>query len=146
MSETAKNGSLSNAPADLAWMHLTARYDLLITRADSDVGLDYLVCLTKKDDKPSLRQFGIILRAERKPTTVEQLNKVLRPTMRLVQRVGEFPYPVCLLYFTMEDNRGYYTWVAEPILTEDGKPRLQKHAGELARRSIGRPSIRSSAR
>ena len=43
-------------------------------------------------------------------------------------RVSEFPYPVCLLYFTMEDNRGYYTWIAEPVLTEDGKPRLQVHS------------------
>jgi hypothetical protein len=48
--------------------------------------------------------------------------------MQSFSRVQEFPYPVCLLYFTMEDNQGYYTWIAEPVLTGDGKPQLQMHA------------------
>ncbi|HKB38859.1 MAG TPA: hypothetical protein VKD72_20615, partial [Gemmataceae bacterium] len=42
-------------------------------------------------------------------------------------RIGEFPYPVCLLHFTMDDDQGYYTWVAEPVVTKDG-PRLIQHA------------------
>jgi len=109
-------------------MHLTRRDDLIVTPAGKDGGLDYLVSLTWKNEKPSLRQFGVILRAARKPANEEQLNKLLRPIMQSLQRVGEFPYPVCLFYFTMEDNQGYYTWVAEPVLTDDGKPQLQNHA------------------
>ena len=140
MSENGKEWFVAERARALAWMHLTQRDDLLITQAGKDVGLDYLVSLTMKNDKPSLRQFGIVLRAARKPATVEHLNKILRPTMQSLRRVGEFPYPVCLLYFTMEDNRGYYAWVAEPMLTEDGKPRLQRH-GAAACKLFDRPAL-----
>src|SRR5262245_27420486 len=58
-------------------------------------------------------------------STEGRLNKILRPTQESFFQVREFPYPVCLLYFAMEDNQGYYTWIVEPVLTEDGKPQLQ---------------------
>jgi hypothetical protein len=140
MSENGKDWFVVERARALAWVHLTERDDLVIAPAGKDVGLDYLVSLTKKDDKPSLRQFGVILRAARKPVTLNQLDKLLRPTMQSLQRVGEFPYPVCLLYFTMEDNRGYYTWVAEPLLTSDGKPQLQRRAAASCN-PLDRPAL-----
>lgn len=140
MNENNKEWFVAERAQALAWMHLTQRDDLIITQTSKDVGLDYLVSLTKKNDKPSLRQFGVILQAARKPLTVEQLDKLLRPSMQSLQRVGEFPYPVCLLYFTMEDNRGYYTWVAEPVLTEESKPRLQRHAAASCK-MLDRPAL-----
>jgi hypothetical protein len=128
MSESGKEWFVAERARALALMHLTRRDDLAVTEAGRDVGLDYLVSISREDKKPSVRQFGIVLRATRSPVTEEHLNKVLRPTMQSLLRVGEFPFPVCLFHFTMEDNRGYYTWIAEPVLAEDGKPRLQLHA------------------
>ena len=139
----SKNGNewfLSERAKAMAWMHLTQRDDLLVTRAGADIGLDYLVSLTKQKEKPSLRQFSVILRAARKAVNPERLDKLLRPSMESWQKVGEYPYPVCLFYFTMEDNQGYYTWVAEPILTDDGKPRLKCHAAASCK-PLDRPAL-----
>jgi hypothetical protein len=30
----------------------------------------------------------------------------------------ELPFPVCLFYFTMADDRGYYRWLLEPDTSE----------------------------
>lgn len=137
MRENRKEWFVAERARALAWMYLTERDDLLLTPAAREVGLDYLASLTTKNDKPSLRQFGVILRAARKPAGEEQLDKLLRSTMQSLQRIEEFPYPVLLLYFTMEDNRGYFTWVAEPTLTDEGKPRLQRHATAACKRLDG---------
>jgi hypothetical protein len=133
MSENGQEWFVVERARALAWMYLTERDDLVITKVANDVGLDYQVSLREKDGKSSLRQLGIVLRAARKPTTVEELDKTLRPAMKSLQRIGDFPYPVSLFYFTMEDNRGYFTWVAEPIITEDRKPRLRRHAAASCR-------------
>ena len=54
------------------------------------------------------------------------LDKVLRPTMQSFRGVGAFPYPVCLFHFTMDDDKSYYTWVAEPSVA-GGEARLLMH-------------------
>jgi hypothetical protein len=112
----------------LARMHLTRRDDLRVTHAGKEFGLEYIVFITRKGEKDSVRQLGVVLRAARDPVTEHHLNRVLRPTMQAFQRDGEYPYPVCLFYFTMQDNQGYFTWVAEPVRTESGKPRLMLHS------------------
>jgi hypothetical protein len=130
MSENGQEWFVAERSKVLARVYLTRRDDLVIRDpgAGRDVGLEYLVGITREGEKSSVRQFGVVLRAARDRVTEEHLNKILRPTMESFLRVGEFPYPVCLLYFTMDDNQGYYTWIAEPTLTEDGKPRLQVHS------------------
>jgi hypothetical protein len=35
-------------------------------------------------------------------------------------RYGHFPFPVVLFCFTMESNEGWYTWVAEPVVSPSG--------------------------
>jgi hypothetical protein len=109
-------------------VYLTRRDDLVLSECAKEKGLNYLVWIKNENESPSVRQFGVFLRASVKAHTLPQLNKILRPQMRSLLRGRNFPYPVCLLYFTMEDNQGYYTWMVEPVLTEDGKPRLQRHS------------------
>jgi hypothetical protein len=46
---------------------------------------------------------------------------------------GQFPYSVGLLYFTMQDDQGYFTWLAEPTTPEDG-PRLLLHSEPRCRK------------
>src|SRR5262249_31176399 len=43
----------------------------------------------------------------------------------LVSREGRTT-PVCFFHFSMDDDQGHHTWVAEPAVTEDG-PRLLMH-------------------
>jgi hypothetical protein len=110
----------------LATVYLTRRDDLVVTKAGPGTGLDLLIFITKKEREPSVRQFGVFLRGAKGPVTEARADRILRPTMQSFLRVGPFPYPVSLFYFTMEDDQGYYTWVAEPAV-EAGQPQLRMH-------------------
>jgi hypothetical protein len=113
----------------LAMVTLTRRDDLVIQSAGQGIGLQFIVSITKEKGEQSTRQFGVFLRGTKSAVTEAHLDKVLRPTLRSLLRQGQFPYPVCLLHFTMDDDQGYYTWVAEPAVAAQG-PRLLMH--ELA--------------
>jgi hypothetical protein len=124
----------------LAMMHLTRRDDLVIT-AGRGAGLEYLVAVTARQEprEPSVRQFGVFLRGSKEATTEARLAQVLRLTLARFRRVGPFPYPVCLFYFTMDDDQGYFTWVAEPEVTGNG-PRLLMH-GEAHCHKLDRKTL-----
>ncbi len=62
------------------------------------------------------------------PTTTEHADQVLGPSLKAFRRLGQFPYPVCLFFFTMRDDRAYYTWLLEPVVTPRGKPKLARRA------------------
>jgi len=118
----------------LALMYLSHRKDLVITeQKGADIGLDFIVYVVKESESPSLRQFGIALGGTAGPASAEQLDKALRPTMQSFQRIGQFPYPVGLLHFTMQDDQGYWTWVAEPAVSKDA-PQLLIHSEPHAQR------------
>ena len=55
---------------------------------------------------------------------------VLRPSIRKTLGYGPFPFPVLLFFLTMEKDQGWYTWVAEPLISPDGgvELRVQKEA------------------
>jgi hypothetical protein len=108
----------------LAMMLLTRRADLLIEEVKDDIGLDYIVRF-HTEGKEGLREFGIALRGAWATVTRDHANKVLRPAVQHLKRYGPFLRPVCLFFFTMENDGAWYTWVAEPIESEDGKPLLR---------------------
>ncbi len=111
---------------DLAVMYLTRRSDLEVKWPDnSEEWIDCIVEIKGKE-KPSRRVFGVELRGTMSPVTDDHANKVLYPSMQNILRRGEFPFPVFLLYFTMENNEGRFTWIAEPVV-EEGKPVLKYH-------------------
>ncbi len=108
----------------LAMMLLTHRNDLQIEEVKDDIGLDFIVRI-HTPGKQGLRELGIELRAVWGAVTKNHADQVLRPAIQQVHRYGPFPLPVCLFFFTMENDQAWYTWVAEPIEAEDGKPRLR---------------------
>jgi hypothetical protein len=111
----------------LALMLLTRRSDLVVEETKESSGLDYTVYV-RDEESPGKRPFGVLMRATMSPVTREQANRQLKPTMASFQSIGPFNYPVCVLYFIVKDERGYYTWAAEPVITAEGQPRLQTHA------------------
>jgi hypothetical protein len=119
MSDKRQDWFIAERARTLALLHLTRRKDLVITEAGRDVGLEFVVLITKEEGEASLRQFGVFLRGTKSAATEAHLNKLLHPTMAEIVRAGQFPYPVCLFYFTVDDDQGYYTWVAEPIVREE---------------------------
>jgi hypothetical protein len=118
---------------DLAVMYLTRRKDVEVKWEENSKKWIDCVVEIKGKNPPRRRLFGVELRGTMAPVTDDQANKFLRTSMQAMLRRGEFPFPVCLLYFTMQNNEGRYTWIAEPVL-EDGHPVLTYHAESNAKK------------
>src|SRR5438105_2275167 len=120
-----KEQFLSERVRALANVILTRRGDLTIIDTKRDTGLDFHVSI-EREDKPMRLTFGILLRGVPSPVTAESANKILSPTMGQFQGMRKFTYPVCLFFFTMREEQAFFTWLAEPVLT-DGAPKLVHH-------------------
>ena len=79
------------------------------------------------------------MRGARAPVTIARANKNLGAVLRRRAEIPKVPYPVCILFFTMEDDAGYYTWVAEPVMRE-GLARL-RHRREADCRVLDRAGL-----
>ena len=109
----------------LATIVLTRRGDLTLVDTKRDTGLDFHVTI-HREDKPMRLMFGVLLRGVSAPVTAEHANRVLGPTMGQFQGMRKFTYPVCLLFFTMREEQAFFSWLAEPVVT-DGVPKLVHH-------------------
>jgi hypothetical protein len=105
---------------------LTRRDDLRVVQTKEQTGLDMHVYVDR-EDKPMRLVFGVLLRGAPSPTTADQANKVLGPTMGVFQGLRKFTYPVCLFVFTVREEQAFFTWHAEPVVNEDG-PKLLHHS------------------
>jgi hypothetical protein len=114
---------LDERARQLAYVVLTRRDDLVVAPAE-DPGLDYVVH-TRKKNRQTERTFGVKVKAR------QALGRVPRTA------VGDwsFPFryptlaqdpgtPLCLFVFVMESDTGYYRWLKQPVITEEGKPEL----------------------
>jgi hypothetical protein len=126
MTEHSQEWFIEERTRALAMVHLTRRDDLAVSNAGPGLGLQLIVSIAKRKGEPSLRQFGVCLHGARSATTEAELDKALRPAFRSLRSKGEYPYPACLFHFSMDDDQGYYAWVAEPAVVEAG-PRLLMH-------------------
>jgi hypothetical protein len=109
----------------LAVVHLTRRPDLQVAEVDEDIGFDLRVRILRSEG--GLREFGVELRGAWSAVTRKQANSVLGVAVREAQRFGPFFFPVCMFFFSMDETQGWYTWIAEPVVTETGKARLKQH-------------------
>ncbi len=110
----------------VAIVYLTRRPEITIHEETKDIGIDLLAFITP-EDKAGVRQFGVQLKGIWEDVTAEQANRALRPTMRAMLRHGPFPFPLILFFFTMEKNQGWYTWMAEPLVSPQGGVELPIH-------------------
>ncbi len=112
----------------LATMFLTRREDLSLKRGDRAESIDMVVGILAHDGdgrEPGRRTFGVELRGAMSPVTIVRANKTLGAVLHRRVQPAKVPYPVCLLFFTMEDDAGYYTWVLEPLI-RDGLAKLRR--------------------
>jgi hypothetical protein len=126
VTDEAKELFLADRVRALAAVILTRRPDLTVTETKQSTGLDLHVYIDR-EDKPMRLAFGVLLRGVAAPKTTDSANKILGPTMGQFQGMRKFTYPVCLLFFTMRDEKAYFSWLAEPVRT-DGAPKLVHHA------------------
>ena len=122
MTDEARELFLADRARALAAVILTRREDLTIADTRQSTGLDLHVSIVR-EDKPMRLAFGVLLRSVSSPMSADIANQILGPTMGQFQGMRKFTYPVCLLFFTMRDEKAYFSWLAEPILTS-GAPKL----------------------
>ena len=81
-----------------------------------------MTCLStlNLENKEAHRKFGVAPRGHWSALTREDANDVLDSTMQQMCRYGPFPFPVVLLFFTMENSEGWYTWAAKPVVSPGG--------------------------
>ncbi len=125
MTDELKAQLIGERARALATIILTRRSDLTIVDTKKDTGLDFHVYIDR-EDKPMRLTFGILLRGVSSPVTAEHAKKILGPTLGQFQGMRKFTYPVCLFLFTMRDEDGYFSWLAEPVVT-GGAPKLVHH-------------------
>jgi hypothetical protein len=95
----------------LAFVELARKAELRVDRYPSD-GLDLLVTV-HTDGKLGGQAFGVVVRGRASPlrdrrAAFAELYREIKPNNAL---------PICLVLFTMADDRGYYKWadrIAEP--------------------------------
>jgi len=102
----------------LTIMYLTRRDDLIVSRQkEEDRGLDFLVTLLK-DGGYSGRLFGVQVKATVSNPKLVQRDDIIeiKSALKPLQSLTELPFPVCLFFFTLENDQGYYKWILEPVL------------------------------
>jgi hypothetical protein len=125
MTDEAKGLFLADRVRVLAAVILTRRDDLTIAETKQGTGLDLHVYIDR-EDKPMRLAFGVLLRGVSSAMTADNASMVLGPTVGQFQGMRKFTYPVCLFFFTMRDEKAYFSWLAEPVLT-GGAPKLVHH-------------------
>ena len=111
----------------LARIYLTRRPDLLVKQEEADYGVDYIVEIAK-NGRPTRRMFGVLVKARIAPLTGDTQDSFAAFHFASQTWMEEIPFPLCLFAFTMENDEGFYHWVVEPIVTDEG-PKLRLNTG-----------------
>lgn len=113
----------------LAMVYLTRRDDLIVSQAQKNTaGLDFLVTITK-DSMYSGRLFGVEVKAKISSDSLTQNGEVfkLKNSHSHQSFLRDLPFPVCLFFFTLDNDQGYYRWILEPIIKPDNNLGLKFH-------------------
>jgi hypothetical protein len=107
----------------LALVLLTSRADLTVMSPPADAGIDIIVSIVRKKVH-SFNHFGVILKGTTQEIHTARLaNKVLNSRDSWKTTSASFNMPVCVFFFSMAGNQGYYAWLREPA-TSGGNARL----------------------
>jgi hypothetical protein len=126
----------------LAVMHLTRRRDLLIRdepREHEDLPAMSVDIIDSK--KQGRRRFEVYLEGTKAAIDEAHSNRLLGPRFHQFNPHNPVAHPICLFFFSMEHDQGYFTWVKEPVIV-DGNARLrvqhEPHCTKLDRKILDR--------
>jgi hypothetical protein len=103
----------------LAVVYLTRRSDLIVRTEPHDTGIDLLVSI-KTNDHMSGRLFGVIVKGSSAKQWHSTENGLIWRMISEVatpldyKKIEDFPFPVCLFVFRLEDDTGYWFWLRRP--------------------------------
>jgi hypothetical protein len=104
-------------------MYLTRRKGVQVQDAAEGVGVDLLFTFPS-GAKRGVRQLGVELKYALDPVPNGDPASILTQDWGELVKVGPYPFPVGLFFFTMRDDKGWYAWIAEPLVTGDGRAQL----------------------
>jgi len=124
MTEEAKRLFVADRAVVMAAVIMMRRDDLTINKAKTGSGLDLLVSINR-DPRTNQFDFGVKLLGAMPTMSVEDVNASINSELA-GHGARKYSIPACLFFCTMRDDQAFFTWLAEPVLT-DGTPRLIHH-------------------
>jgi hypothetical protein len=94
----------------------TSRDDLLLQEMPEGFGFDFAARISR-EGSDSTRLFAVDLKAELKAPE----SGLIELPARLIPAHKDTPFPVCLCYFLMHGDKGYYLWLVKPAFDQDGR-------------------------
>ncbi len=111
----------------MALVLLTSRDDLTVTDVGDDSGIDLLVSI-RKDKIRAIEQFGVILKGTiREANSPSKASRELDTLMSESSRIEPITIPICVFFFSMVNDAGYYAWLYEPTNIK-GIDKLRRHS------------------
>lgn len=112
----------------LAVVYLTGRDDLIVSQQKQGQGvLDFSVTITK-DGNYTGRIFGVQVKATVSSSELiehDDMFKLKNQEYNKLKNFRDLPFPVCLFFFTLDNDKGYYRWILEPIIKEGNNVALK---------------------
>lgn len=109
----------------LALVYLTRRNDVVIRQEhERDDGLDFIVEIVD-NARLTRRVFGIQLKGRVSIAAEETVTNTFAIQLTDRARLERIPLPVCQFLFSVKDSVGFYKWLSEPVIDEDGEPKLR---------------------
>ncbi len=109
----------------LAEVWLTRNNNVKVVPFDLDTGFQLLAKVIPKDLSKTYL-FGVLLEGTTSPLPSEEdATRYLSGRDRIPKRAEVFNFPVLVIVCSMENDKAYYTWQSEPIITGGGIPGLE---------------------
>ena len=106
---------------------LTSRHDLTVMEVGDNSGIDLLVSIRKEKFR-AIEQFGVILQGTvQEANTPEAASHLSNALMPKNLRFKPLSIPICVFFFSMVGDPGYYAWLYEPATTHE-VAKLRRHS------------------
>jgi hypothetical protein len=131
MSKITAGSLIEQRARVLAMVQFTSRRDLQVSDLPIEGGLDLLVRIISEG--PGYQKFfGVELKGTNRPIPdAVRATKYLRNSKLVKKFEGnltpKYSFPVIVLLFSMQDDRGYFAWSIEPHVNRAGEPKLRLH-------------------
>jgi hypothetical protein len=141
MSGKGESSFVARRTEALALILLASRPDLTVMNAPKNAGVDLIVSIDRKKVH-SFNHFGVVLKGTAQEVPNPQgARRALKSLVPRDLTHTSPSMPVCIFFFSMVADLGYYSWLREPVLS-DGLPRLREHL-TLACERLGQESLQA---
>ncbi len=113
----------------LAMVEFTSRPDLHVTSFSGDGGIDLIVRVLTGGERYQ-KFLGVSLKGTKRLLSgPEEATQYLGPVYRKRDNkpMPVYSFPVIVVLFSMPNDKGFYSWLIEPVIHQTTEPRLKVH-------------------